>query len=215
MVNDEIRKDCGKRVRIAITLCGMKLPAFGKKYRISFSHLYAIEKGERPLNQKTAERIASGVRQEGYSCTLKWLLKGEGTPPLKEEIKTNELDESDAVLSALSPELKIMKEAFFFQQLYSNSIVSCVLDNGMEPFYAIGDYVGGLFSENLKEAIGKDCIIITQKGEQLVRRLLKGSKMGRYTLVCMNPLTKASPPILFDYAIKTVAPIVWHRRRHY
>ena len=215
MVNDETNKDCGKLVRIAITLCGLKLPAFGKKYRISFSHLYAIEKGERPLNQKTAERISSGVRQEGYSCTIKWLLKGEGLPPLKEEIKANELDESDSILSALSPELKVMKEASFFQQLYSNSIVSCVLDDGMEPFYSIGDYVGGSFSENIKDVIGKDCIIITQEGEQLVRRLLKGSKTGYYTLVCMNPLTKESPPILFDHTIKTVAPIVWHRRRHY
>lgn len=215
MVNDEISLDCGKRVRIAITLCGMKLPAFGKKYRISFSHLYAIEKGERLLNQKTAERIASGVRQEGYFCAVKWLLKGEGPPPLKEEIKTNEFEESEVVLSTLSPELKIIKEASFFQQLYQNSIVSCVLDNGMEPFYAIGDYVGGSFVENLKMAIGKDCIIITQEGEQLVRRLLKGSKIGLYTLACMNPFTKATPPILFDHAIKTVAPIVWHRRRHY
>lgn len=215
MNNDEIKKDCGKRVRIAITLCGMKLPAFGKKYRISFSHLYAIEKGERPLNQKTAERIASGVRQEGYSCTLKWLLHEEGPPPLKEEIKTNELEESDAILSALSPEIKIMKEASFFQQLYSNSIVSCVLDNGMEPFYAIGDYVGGSFAENLKDAIGKDCIIITQEDEQLIRKLLKGSKTGYYTLACTNPFTKIFSPILFDHAIKIVAPIVWHRRRHY
>ena len=37
MGNDEIKKDCGKRVRIAITLCGMKLPAFGKKYKISLT----------------------------------------------------------------------------------------------------------------------------------------------------------------------------------
>lgn len=215
MLNDKIKKDCGKRVRIAITLCGMKLPAFGKKYKVSFSHLYAIEKGERALTQKIAGKIASGVRQEGYSCTIKWLLKGEGIPPLKEEIRTGELDESGAILSALSPELKIIKEAAFFQQLYNNSIVSCVIDNGMEPFYAIGDYVGGSFSENLKDAIGKDCIIITQEGEQLIRRLLKGSKGGFYTLVCMNPLTKKAPPILFDHAIKTVAPIVWHRRRNY
>lgn len=215
MLNDEIDKDCGKRVRIAITLCGMKLPAFGNKFRISFSHLYAIEKGERALTQKIAEKIASGVRQEGYACTVKWLLKGEGIPPLKEEIKGGELDESGAILSALSPEIKIMKEAAFFQQLYSNSIISCILDNGMEPFYAIGDYVGGSFSENLKDAIGKDCIIITQEGEQLIRRLLKGSKRGLYTLVCINPQTKKTPPILFDHAIQTAAPIVWHRRRHY
>lgn len=215
MTNDRIKKECGKRVRIAITLCGMKLPAFGKKYKISFSHLYAIEKGERSLNKKTAERIASGVRQEGYSCTLKWLLTGEDSPPLKGGLKIAESEESNTLLSVLSPELKIMKETSFFQQLYNNSIVSCVLDNGMEPFYAMGDYVGGLFAENFKDAVGKDCIIITEEGDQLVRRLLKGSKRGYYTLFCVNPFTKESPPILFDHTIKTVAPIIWHRRRHY
>lgn len=215
MLNNEINKNCGKRVRIAITLCGMKLPAFGKKYKVSFSHLYAIEKGERSLTQKMAGKIADGVRQEGYSCTVKWLLKGEGIPPLKEEIKTGEFDESGTLLSVLSPELKIMKEASFFQQLYNNSIVCCVLDDGMEPFYSIGDYVGGLFSTNLKDSVGKDCIIITQEGEQLVRRLFKGSKTGLYNLACMNPFTKKSSPVLFDHTIKTAAPIIWHRRRHY
>ena len=40
MTNDKINKECGKRVRIAITLCGMKLPAFGKKYKISFKILF-------------------------------------------------------------------------------------------------------------------------------------------------------------------------------
>lgn len=215
MLKDEINKECGKRIRIAITLCGMKLPAFGKKYKISFSHLYAIEKGERALNHKIAERIASGVNQEGYACTLEWLLKGEGRSPFKEEVKIDEKDESNAILSELSPELKIIKETSFFQKLHENSVVSCVLDNGMEPFYALGDYVGGIFLKDLKDAVGKDCIIITQNGEQVVRKLLKGNKTGAYTLACLNPFTKISPPVLFNHLVETAAPIIWHRRRHY
>lgn len=215
MTKDETYKDCGKRVRIVITLCGMKLPAFGKKYKISFSHLYAIEKGERILNEKTAERIANGVRQEGYSCTAKWLLEGAGRQPLKKERQEPIIEESKLILSSLSPELKIMKEATFFQKLSPDSIVSCVLDNGMEPFYSVGDYVGGIFFQNLKEALGKDCIIITEEGEQLVRRFLEGNKKGHYTLTCVNPFTKESPAILFDQCVKIVAPIVWHRRRNY
>ncbi len=215
MTENDINKESGKRVRIVITLCGMKLPAFGKKYKISFSHLYAIEKGDRLLNEKTAERIASGVRQEGYSCTATWLLKGEGASPLKEEVHVADRKESEAILSSLSPELKVMKEAAFFQKLSPDSIVSCVLDNGMEPLYCVGDYVGGIFSENLKYALGKDCIVITEEGAQLVRRFLKGNIIGRYTLTCVNPFTKESPPILFEQSIHKVAPIVWHRRRNY
>ncbi len=215
MNENNIDKDCGKRVRIAITLCGMKFPAFGKKYKVSFSHLYAIEKGERLLNKKTAERIANGVRQEGYSCTIKWLLTGEGNPPFKDELQPNELEKNDTLLSSLSPELKVMKEAAFFRELYIDSIVSCMLDNGMEPFYSIGDYVGGCFVKNIRDAVGKDCIITTQDGEELVRRVIKGSKTGHYTLICLNPFTKVSPPLLFDCTIKAVAPIIWHRRRHY
>lgn len=215
MTNKEIDTDCGKRVRIAITSCGMKLPAFGKKYKISFSHLYAIEKGERPLNQKTAERIASGVRQEGYLCSIDWLLKGKGFPPIKEDVEMDEMEERDSILAVLSPELKIMKEASFFQQLHKKSIVSCVLDNGMAPVYTMGDYVGGVYSEDPKGAIGKDCIIITEEGEQHVRRVFKGTQPGCYTLTCMNPFIKKVPPILFDQLIQWVAPIIWHRRRNY
>ncbi|MBY0501342.1 MAG: helix-turn-helix domain-containing protein [Alphaproteobacteria bacterium] len=216
MIKNKENKIHGKRVRIAITLCGMKLPAFGKKYKISFSHLYAIEKGERTLNEKTAERIASGVRQEGYPCTAKWLLEGDGAQPLRKETSASIIEEeSNSILSSLSPELKIMKEAAFFQELSPNSVVSCVLDNGMEPFYSVGDYVGGIFFHNLKDALGKDCIVITKDNEQLIRRFLKGNKKEHYTLACVNPFTKESPAILFDQIVKRVAPIVWHRRRNY
>lgn len=210
-----INNDCGRRIRVAITSCGMKFPEFAKKYKISFSHLYAIEKGLRILNQKTAERISSGVRQEGYICSASWLLGGEGDSPLAHEQIKHNLNESDALLSTLSLELKIMKETTFFQSLYSNSFVSCILDDGMEPFYARGDYVGGILTSIIKEGIGKDCIIITGEGEQVVRRLLKGTKKGLFTISCINPKTKESPPILYDISIESIVPIIWHRRRHY
>ncbi len=215
MTNDTIDKDCGKRIRIAISLCGMKLPAFGKKYKISLSHLYAIEKGQRPLNVKIAERISNGVQQEGYFCTVNWLLNGEGNSPLKEEIQQEAFNKGTPMLSSLSPEIKVMKETAFFLSLYDNSIASCILDDGMFPLYSVGDYVGGIMSRDLVTTIGKDCIVTTDEDEQLIRRLFKGSKKGLYTLACLNPLTKAVPPIIFDNAIKTAAPIIWHRRRHY
>jgi len=108
-----------------------------------------------------------------------------------------------------------MKEAAFFRKLYNDSIVSCVIGDGMESYYSVGDYVGGIISKNIKDAVNKNCIITTQEEEQLIRKLIKGSKSGLYTLVCVNPFTKETPPILFDQSIKTAAPIIWHRRRYY
>jgi hypothetical protein len=193
----------------------MKFPEFASRYKISFSHLYAIEKGIRVLNQKTAERIATGVRQEGYICSASWLLTGEGDSPLVHEQVKNDLNENDGLISTLSVELKIMKETNLFRSLYKDSIVSCVLDDGMEPFYGRGDYVGGILSTTIKEGIGKDCIVITKEGEQVIRKLLKGTKKGLFTVSCINPNTKESRPILYDISIESIAPIVWHRRREY
>jgi transcriptional regulator with XRE-family HTH domain len=122
MINDENNnQEYGRRLRLAITLCGMKLPAFGKKYAIAISHLYSIERGVRTLNPKTAERIAQAVRQEGYFCTTEWLLTGLGPQPCKSfdlgHEDNGDDDEHKNILYLLTPEIKIMKEADFFQRL--------------------------------------------------------------------------------------------------
>ncbi len=217
----------GRRIRIAITQCGLKLPLFGRKYKIALSHLYALEKEERPLSQSIVERIASGVRQEGYFCTAEWIITGEGLAPCKEsELKKTILGSikdltyvtsllPSELESFISPELKILQEQALFHELHTNSVVVGIFDDAMEPFYCSGDYVGGIMREELSLALNKDCIIQLVNGDQLIRRLTNGSISGCYNLSATNPFTKISNPVIFDQQVENAAPIIWHRRKDY
>jgi hypothetical protein len=62
-------------------------------------------------------------------------------------------------------------------------------------------------------AIGKDCIIETENGEILCRRIGNGNELSSYHLCALNNLTSVYPPNLYDVKIKSVAPIsrVWKR----
>ncbi|MBY0282215.1 MAG: hypothetical protein K2W94_08710 [Alphaproteobacteria bacterium] len=212
----------GKRIRIAITLCGMKFPAFCQKHKISLSYLYAIEKGKHSLSQGIAKRIVLAMQQEGYFCSTNWLLAGEGISPCTfEELKKREDSEHNldlkAVTSLLTPELKVIREIAFFRDLHSDCIVVGVFDDSMEPFYSLGDYVAGIFKkkEEVETCMGVNCIIQLTSGEQIIKRLLKGNKEEFFTLSSTNPHTKVENPILYNQKIEKIAPIIWHRRKDY
>lgn len=210
--------DAGHRIRLAITLSGLKIPFFARKYKISVSSLYSIESGMKPLTRKMADRISCALLQEGCLCNPEWLLTRKGTPPsLSKKGGLYLVDETEAesVENLLSEDFKIFKEVTFFKSLYPGSEVMGMFDDAMEPFYSPGDFVGGTPQENIKQALNKNCILHLSTGDQLVRRLVKGSAEGVYTLQSVNPLTKTKDPVLYNQTIEKALPIVWHRRKDF
>lgn len=213
-----ILEGVGKRLRLAVTLCGLKLSIFGKKYNLALSNLYAIEKGERDLTKNLATRIAYAIKQEGYYCSIEWLLSGKGVPPCQlEEISQSKIVNLPTELSkltcSLSPEIKLMQEIGFFQKLYASSLVTGIFDDSMEPFYFEGDYVGGIVNYvSFELLIEKHCIIELSNHIKVVRQLKRGNQPGTYNLFCVNPSTKNSEPVLFNQKPLSVTPIVWHRK---
>lgn len=210
--------DTGHRLRLAITLSGLKVPFFAKKYKISVSSLYSIENGIVPLTHKMADRISLSLLQEGCLCSSEWLLTGKGTQPSlskKGELYLVNETEAESVENLLCEDFKIFKEITFFKNLYPESEILGVFDDAMEPFYSPGDFVGGFPQEDVKQALNKNCIIHLSAGDQLVRRLAKGSIEGSYNLQSVNPLTKTKDPILFNQTIKKAVPIVWHRHKNF
>ncbi len=209
---------CGQRIRLAITICGLKIPLFARKYKISVSSLYSIEKGLKILTPKMAERLAQALLQEGCVCRSSWLLSGIGSPPYTtKRAKFNTIPEPvvETLEELLSSELKILKEIQLFQSLHPSSTVVGIFDDAMEPFYAPGDYVGGYFQGDPALSVNKHCIVYLENGDQLVRRLVKGTTPGLYHLQATNPLTTVKNPLLFNQTIQKASPIVWHRKKDF
>jgi hypothetical protein len=211
--------ESARRIRMAITLCGLKLPNFGRKYKLALSNLYALEKGERLLSENLAERIAFAVRQEGYYCSREWLLYGKGIPPCKEEdLRAGEViklpTELNELTTLLTPELKIMQEIGLFHKLHPSSVIVGVFDDGMEPYYSQGDYVGGNVKRgpDIESLLGKRCIVELADNNKIIRQLKRGNKKDYYHLACLNPSTQVAEPILFNQSILSAAAIIWHRR---
>jgi hypothetical protein len=47
----------------------------------------------------------------------------------------------------------------------------------------------------------------------LLRRVRKGSRDGVYTLICLNPKTVVSLPVIYDVEVLSSAPVTWRRRK--
>jgi hypothetical protein len=111
---------------------------------------------------------------------------------------------------------KIVDELLQFKKNYKNATDFCIQDDGMTPFYSLGEYVAGvnLFADQISAAIGSNCIITMETGDNLVRELRKGSLPNTYTLVCVNTRTTLDKPILYDVTLTSAAPIVLHRKKY-
>lgn len=83
-----------------------------------------------------------------------------------------------------------------------------VRGSSMEPVYRPGDHLicsrAGGVDEN--SFLGRDCVVMLETGEGYVKRVVRGSGPGRYTL-----LSYAAAPIE-NVALLWAAPIVWVRR---
>lgn len=88
---------------------------------------------------------------------------------------------------------------------YSGQVVQ-IRGASMAPRYLDGEYVA--YSENSEPTslIGREVIARTVDGRMYLKRLQKGSKNGRYTMVSLNPV---SAPII-DVELEWAASIDWH-----
>lgn len=206
----------GKRVRQLRKMSGLSRQAIEDKYDISARTLRSWEDSDGGgLTPKGAMRIVYAMAEEGIHVTKEWLLYGAGIGP---QYVNSELSSGSGIKLEpldLDEESAIRAELLAFRQSNPNPIDMRVTDDGMEPHYIIGDYIGGRqrFNENIASCINRDCIIETAGGELLFRRLKAGSIPERYTLYCINANSNVREPVLYDVELKSVAPVVWHRQR--
>lgn len=160
------------------------------------------------LPQDGAERVVKRVSREGVICTVDWLLFGKGQGPYVTpgyfSYSKEEKNDEDVEL--------IMREIMLFQQQFSNTTFSEIQDDGMEPRYKLGDIVAGIrrFENDINSLINSNCIIQTETGEVIIRRLKKGTEKNKYMLSCINSHTKIEKPIIYDVKLIYAAPIIRH-----
>jgi len=210
----------GRRVRTARTLAGFTRREFSETHNISLSTLEAWESGRSPLTTKGALRVVNALKASGLYCSLEWLMEEQGLAPrTQSEIETgllsSEVEQNiSEVRHVLDPELIILREVALFRKLNPNSVVLVIVDDGMEPFFARGEYVGGCRAkqENIGLLVNRNCIVETEEGDVLIRRLLPGRTANHYNLACINPLTTSPNPVLFDVKVENVSEVSWHRK---
>lgn len=90
-----------------------------------------------------------------------------------------------------------------------NGAALVVRGHSMVPMFQEGDV---LYFEQKQltpeQAIGRECIVQVKDGPRLVKRLMRGSRKGRFHLVSLNPMV----PPLEDQALVWAAKIRWVRR---
>lgn len=211
-------KERGKRLRLVRKMAGLTLKELAKKYDLGISTIKywecAINKG---LSSKGAKKFIAAMQQQGIQCSHIWLMHGVGLPPYFFNINSN-----NKITEALSfdqitveEEESINCEISLFCNKISAAITSTIFDDGMEPFYSIGDTVGGrnFSGENLINAIGKNCLVETINHQLLCRRVSQGNSPDTFNLSCVNPNTTANTPNLYEVKLLSAAPItrMWRR----
>lgn len=219
--------------RLKYTRKLMRLPRsyIEEKHKLPEATLKAWENGVSRLTEKGLKKCIDIYRKEGIIVSEKWVMSGVGLSPQltldvgryfaselqypQRKAKKGQVKEIDKeAVYAKDDNACMLREATFFKESYSDSVILMITDNDMEPVYQIGDHVGGRFryGKQINSALKRDCIIRLKNGENILRRLFKAKKTGCYNLASINPLPISGEPVLFDVEIESAAPVIWHRK---
>jgi DNA-binding transcriptional regulator YiaG len=200
------------RIRYLRNLLDVSREKFAKKHGISLGTLQSWEDVRYGgLTDKGAAQLLEAFQAEGIvNCTIEWLMYGKGEKPTKKSF----LDEFLGQSALKSDDAILANELQLFSQLHKNPVDLAITDDGLVPFYLPGEHVAGerFFGQEIVKAVGYTCIVQTQAGVLLVRKVELGTQEGTYNLVCTNPETTVAEPALSNTKLLSAAPIIWIRR---
>ncbi|MGD9591712.1 MAG: hypothetical protein AB7V32_04235 [Candidatus Berkiella sp.] len=208
-----------KRTRSARKFAGLTMEKLNIHYKIppstlqGWENLGASSLKNRSLTEKGAHRLIQALLQEGVECSVEWLLHGTGLGP---RFRTTPLcaSEKSKNVSTWDHHLVIQKEIQFFEDNNVNSVVIMLTDDGLEPIYKAGEYVGGIKTDlnHIGTLDNCFCIVETIHKEIFIRKLSASNKSKTYSLLCINPNTSLLEPTQCNVKLNWAAPIIWHRK---
>lgn len=207
---------CGSRIRRTRTLAGYTTrKAFAERHDISRNTLQSWEQDKHPLTRKGAIRLVQAFQLEGVQCSVEWLLVGQGAHPVVNQFGQHDVGAMFQEELPSNEQAHITQEAQIFRAHHSRAVTYIIEDNAMEPYYHLGDSVGGIKLRGAdidQYALNRHCIIETKNGLLIPRYLQPGTQAGRYTVSSVNSKARSLVPLtLFDVDILSAAPIIWHR----
>ncbi len=165
-----------------------------------------------------ALKVIKRILKEGVICTTEWLLHGKGTPPnIIQKNFINFDEKSTGNYENFNENIEdIKEELYIFQKYYLDISHYEVIDDSMEPLYLHGDIVAGknYYGEHISNLIGKHCIIKLIDGSILLRYIRERIENSKYTIICLNILTKIKEPIIYEADIISAAPIIRHYKKN-
>lgn len=204
-----------KRVWSLRQLTQLSRREFAKRYGIAAGTLQNWEDATgNGLSEKGAYRLANSLKSDGIFCAPEWLMHGIGEPPHMAKLLPSVTMVTESHTTADAEQSLIAAELQLFCTHYSEAIYQHIKDDSMSPHYNTADYVAGVrYYENaINNFVGKDCIVLLNTGEQLVRRLRFSNMPGLFDLLSLNPETEITKPYYYDVILVYAAPIIWHRR---
>lgn len=172
------------------------------KTDISTATIRAWEMGfSSGLTEKGARKLVSRFHDLDLLCSTAWLLHGIGSDPcFASETTTFDPKEDN----------QIAEEVLLFKHSQPDALVFKGEDESMAPLLYPEGYAAGLPLKQVKNGLGKFCILTLENGERCLRLLQKGKEANEY---CLKALHKDFPEISVT-KIRSAAPILWVRNRH-
>ena len=217
-INKSSPKERGKRLRLLRKMSGLTLSEIASKYKLGVSTIKYWECAKsRGLSSKGAKKIIKAMHLEGIQCSYLWLMFGVGLPPQFIDVRFSSLKEVDMNVeqAVYEEEKSIDREVKSFCDNNLDVVTLSIFDDGMEPFYSIGDVVGGrqFSGVSIEKLVGKYCIVETVDHQLLCRKIAKGEGKNLYNLYCINPQTTTTPPNIYGVELLNASLItrIWKR----
>lgn len=206
----------GKRLQRLRNISNLSRKALIEKTGLNPHTLRGWENGlATGLSKPGAKKVIEAVAAEGVLCSFDWLMYGIGSGPRLIDQSNLNSTPDEIQLTRDKEEKHIIKELECFRQISPQTIDFIVNDDGLFPFYHIGDYVAGIkrYGKKINTVVGLDCIVQTTDGKVLLRKVRETKEKNKYDLICTNANTKLEHPVLYNVELISAAPVIWVRRR--
>lgn len=221
--NPKSPKAVGKRIRyIRDELLGLSRSKFAEKHKNKKITKDALQNWEearfKGLKVHHVDLLAQAFEEEGVICNRDWLLDGTGDPPRLRSYLDQFMEETTRPIilpvQLKSDEEAIAAELRAFRECHVDAVDAIVSDNALAPCYLPGDYVAGIryIGTDIEKAIGLPCIVQTQTGQVVTRKVEAGSIDGHFNLLSFKQTTTSENYTMSNVKLFSAAPIIWIRK---